>query len=359
MYWSPPATGPPTPSLKNGSIFASAPPPWSSTTPVRDADDAQAELGRPARLALPDHADLGEEVVAGRRLLVEPLVAVRAVVADRGGGDEHARARVGRLDPGHEVARAELARGSGCGAWRRRSSAGRRPRPRGGRRASRPASAAVGRGLVLRLPGDGARGGGVARQRGDLVAAGAQPLDELRADQPAGSGDGDVHAGSTARGGSCLTPGSRTCPRAWRDRTELHHGVAHVHHHNSEPHEGLRRRPRRRRPELRDRRGQGRRLPRSERIGQDDDAALARRPRHSHFRHRDDPRRPLRRARRSAVADRRDARGRLASRAHRPQPPARARRRGARPALARRRDARARRPRRRRAPPLAAASRSG
>ncbi len=35
MYWRPPATGPPTPSRNGGSIFASAPPSRSSTTPVR------------------------------------------------------------------------------------------------------------------------------------------------------------------------------------------------------------------------------------------------------------------------------------------------------------------------------------
>ena len=34
-YWSPPATGPPTPSLNGGSIFSSAPPFLSRTTPVR------------------------------------------------------------------------------------------------------------------------------------------------------------------------------------------------------------------------------------------------------------------------------------------------------------------------------------
>ena len=35
MYCLPPPTGPPTPALKNGSIFSSAPPPASSTMPVR------------------------------------------------------------------------------------------------------------------------------------------------------------------------------------------------------------------------------------------------------------------------------------------------------------------------------------
>ena len=34
-YWSPPATGPPMPSLKKGSIFSRAPPSGESTTPVR------------------------------------------------------------------------------------------------------------------------------------------------------------------------------------------------------------------------------------------------------------------------------------------------------------------------------------
>ena len=48
-----------------------------------DVHDAQAELGRRVRLALPGDADLGEEVVAGRRVLADALVAVLAVVADR------------------------------------------------------------------------------------------------------------------------------------------------------------------------------------------------------------------------------------------------------------------------------------
>ena len=77
MYWSPPATGPPTPSLNGSSIFSSAPPFLSSTTPVRTRTTRSAVLLGLLRLALPGDADLGQEVVAGRGVLVEALVAVR------------------------------------------------------------------------------------------------------------------------------------------------------------------------------------------------------------------------------------------------------------------------------------------
>ncbi len=85
-----------------------------------DPHDAHAERLGGGRLALPRDADAGEEVVAGRRLLGHRLVAVRAVVADRGGGDEHARARVGGA----------RARRRGCASPARASAAGaasRRP----------------------------------------------------------------------------------------------------------------------------------------------------------------------------------------------------------------------------------------
>ena len=106
MYWSPPATGPPTPSLNGSSIFASAPPSESSTTPVRTRTTRRPSRCGLLRLALPGDADLGQEVVAGRGVLVEALVAVRAVVADGAGADQRLRrgsAASMRLD---EVARA-------------------------------------------------------------------------------------------------------------------------------------------------------------------------------------------------------------------------------------------------------------
>ena len=219
---------------------------------------------------------------------------MRAVVADGGGGDEHARARVGRLDPGHEVARAELARGAdaalGVVAPALRDvlarevddgvAAGER---RGGRR------------LVLGLPRDGAGGGRVARQRDDVVAAGAQALDELVPIRPLAPVTVTFMRG-VRRGGCLCSPRDHRPARSARSRPSSGPWMSHANHHDSEPHEGLRRRAGRRRSQLRHRRGQGRRLPRAQRVGQDDDAALARRPRHADLRDRDDQRRPATRS---------------------------------------------------------------
>src|SRR3712207_7895812 len=51
------------------------------------SDDPQAVVGGLVGLGLPDLADIGEEVVPRGRGLVERLVAVRPVVADRARGD--------------------------------------------------------------------------------------------------------------------------------------------------------------------------------------------------------------------------------------------------------------------------------
>ena len=73
MYWSPPATGPPAPSLNGSSIFSSAPPFLSSSDAGPDEHDALLGV---FSLLFPGDADPGKEVVAGRCVLVEALVAV-------------------------------------------------------------------------------------------------------------------------------------------------------------------------------------------------------------------------------------------------------------------------------------------
>ena len=74
-----------------------------------DAHDAQAERFGVLRFALPDDADVGEEVVARGSVLVEALVAVRAVVADRAGADQRGRPRVRLFDGVDEAASSLLA----------------------------------------------------------------------------------------------------------------------------------------------------------------------------------------------------------------------------------------------------------
>ena len=66
MYWRPPATGPPTPSRNGGSIFASAPPSRSSTTPVRTCTTRMPSCRRARASASQADAHLGQEVAARR-----------------------------------------------------------------------------------------------------------------------------------------------------------------------------------------------------------------------------------------------------------------------------------------------------
>ena len=203
MYWPPPATGPPTPSLKNGSIFASAPPPWSSTTPVRTMTTRRPRSAarRASRSQITQTS--ARKSLPARSLLVE-RARRRAGRSSRRRRRRPARAGAGRPPRSRPRGCACRARArSGCGAWRRRSSAGRRSRPRGGRRASRPASAAAGAGSSsgchATAPGEeGLRDSVVtssprARRRSTSSAA----------DQAAGSCDGDSHARGTA-GRGCL-----------------------------------------------------------------------------------------------------------------------------------------------------------
>jgi hypothetical protein len=169
---------------------------------ARDHDpDARRRGGE--RLVLPGDHDAGEEVVPGRRVLVELLVAPRAVEADRGLGDERSRTLLGRntdnrLDQRSRRPNARLADGllglvgpalrdrlaeqvhDGVGAGER--GLGRRlvHRPRPGVRldliSERPASAA-----------------GVARERNDLFASRQQRAHESATDRARGSADDDAH----------------------------------------------------------------------------------------------------------------------------------------------------------------------
>ena len=167
--------------------------------PGTNGDDAQADPLRRAGLGLPDDAQLRQEARARRAVLVDHLVLVGAVVVDPGRGHERARARLGRAQPGDQVARpllaagAEAALGVVAPALVDRLAGemqdGVAARQRRCRRAAR-----------LRVPGvrlDAAerrlRPLRVAREHGHLVAAGLQLRDHPGADQPRGSRDRHLH----------------------------------------------------------------------------------------------------------------------------------------------------------------------
>ena len=97
MYWRPPATGPPTPSRNGGSIFASAPPSRSSTTPVRTQHHAHAELAaRSAPRPPTRRTPRARKSRPGGASSSSGSSPCGAVVADRRGADQRARARLGR-----------------------------------------------------------------------------------------------------------------------------------------------------------------------------------------------------------------------------------------------------------------------
>ena len=195
MYCLPLPIGPPTPALNGGSIFASAPPSASSTSPVRILTTRMPSFAASA-VVLPAHADLRQPVAARRARLVDDLVAARAVVARRGCRDEHRRARHCGEDAGDEVARALLAAGEDLGlvllvpALRDVLAGEVHDRVAPGQRLGRRAAG-------LRVPRDRldaellAGALGVARQRADLVAAVLQRLDDVPADAPRCARDGD------------------------------------------------------------------------------------------------------------------------------------------------------------------------
>ena len=176
--------------------------------PCADEHDAQAErLGR-QRLALPGDAHVGEEVAASGRALVDALVAVLAVEADGGRGEQHAGTRVGGADAGDEVACAELTALADrrlhlgapalCDGLAREVDHGIATGERRNRR-----------GAGERLPGDGVdpeltlRTVRVAGEHGHLVAPLLEGGDESAADEAGGSGDGHVHGRRSFGGRSC------------------------------------------------------------------------------------------------------------------------------------------------------------
>ena len=104
MNCSPPAIGPPTPSLKGRSSCLSRPPCLVSTSPVRTITTRRDDPLRLALGRLPVDRYLGGEALAGRGFLVEDLGAAVAVVADRGLADEDARLAGRGLDSLEQVA---------------------------------------------------------------------------------------------------------------------------------------------------------------------------------------------------------------------------------------------------------------
>src|SRR6185436_10278349 len=160
--------------------------------------DAHAELARRPRLTLPLDADPGEEIRARRGVLGQALVAARPVVAGARGADERRRPRVGRLDPGNEVASpgraavGDRALGALAPALGDRLAGevddGIAAGERGGR--GRPGERVPALGRYAER-GGGLRG--VAREDGDAVAPGLEPLDERAAEKAGRAADRDVH----------------------------------------------------------------------------------------------------------------------------------------------------------------------
>ncbi len=199
---APPATGPPTPSRKGGSIFASAPPRGSSTTPVRTCTMRIPSFCAARSLRLPCHAHLREEVAPGRRLLVEWLFAVGAVVADRRTAHQHrwspGRGRT-RAQPLHQVARPDRAALADCPLGARAPAlrdilAGEMhhrvatfERPHGRRPAQRVPASTAG------TPAAAVARSRVAREHGDLRAILHQRRDERAPDQAGRAGERHPH----------------------------------------------------------------------------------------------------------------------------------------------------------------------
>ena len=91
MYCRPDPSLPPMPALTIGTSRASRPPPRASTRPVRRWLTTMPASTAGRRGALPPHADVGQERVAGRGVLGDRGVAGVAVVADCRGADEPRR----------------------------------------------------------------------------------------------------------------------------------------------------------------------------------------------------------------------------------------------------------------------------
>ena len=98
------------PAGRAAASCASAPPPRSSTTPVRTCTTRMPSSAARSASCLPLHAHLRQEAAPGGRLLVERLLAARAVVADRRGADQHRGRALGSAPQrADQVARADHA----------------------------------------------------------------------------------------------------------------------------------------------------------------------------------------------------------------------------------------------------------
>ena len=201
-YWSPPATGPPTPSLNGGQHLLQRAAVLVEHDAGADLHDAQPELGGRRRPRAPTRRRRrrGSRCPAGVDS-GDALVAVLAVVAD--GAERHERPR--RQRPRLAQARDEVARsrsrgsrGSGaCASSLQRWATGS---PARCTTASRCTQRLGRRGLRRRVPAHAPRRrasrrafSGDARQHRDAVAALAQRLHELAPDQPGRAGERDVH----------------------------------------------------------------------------------------------------------------------------------------------------------------------
>ena len=218
---APPATGPPMPALKNGSILPSAPPSLSSTTPVRTRttrmpSSSAALAASPSQIT---HT-WARKSSPRRRLLGQLLVAVRAVVADGGGADQRLRAVLGGAEPVDQVARAQLARLADAAlgvvapalgdVLARQVHDGVAALERLDRRGARRRVPLDGLGAGQRL----ARAVRVPREHGHLVAAAGQLAHQPGAEQPGRAGQSHSHGWSTDLARGVITGGLR-----WRTRS--------------------------------------------------------------------------------------------------------------------------------------------
>jgi hypothetical protein len=155
--------------------------------------------GRALGFPLPGLADVGEDVVTRRCVLVDRVGAV-PVVPDGRRRHQRVRARLRRLDACDQVAGADLARVLDAAQAFGVPALG--DVLAGEVDDGVTAVECLGRRRTLhRVPADVAT---AAAEHGDLVAASAELLDQERADAAGASGDGDPHSAPN----SCVSPGA-------------------------------------------------------------------------------------------------------------------------------------------------------
>ena len=208
-YWRPPATGPPMPALKKGSIFSSAPPESESTTPVRFSTTRTPSSSAPRASASQSRDQLREKVVAG--LARSTRRAARRPAARTSRPPEPDTSTRGRSSAGNSPRAATRLRVESTRESRisRLVSSDHRCAiisPSRCTTASRPRSASSGgrsaSGSAQRLGGHAERLAGplgVARERRDLVAALHERAHERAAEHAGRAGDRDPHQLTVAR----------------------------------------------------------------------------------------------------------------------------------------------------------------